>query len=1148
MVEPQNPPSHFLKTLKNLFAFPDPWDDIQKQSQTLLTVYIWMFMSIMTAGCILLIIMDPSQLRRPLLIILILNTLYSLFYYIMKTGKVQLASFLTIASTWLMLTGVVLTGGGVHSPAFSGYLMLTFLTGITLGVKPMMWNAIGSIIVAAGMEYLELTGLLPEARYQTTHFSFMLLQGIMLFMFVVLQFYASSLIKNSFQKAQDELKERKIIEQELSASQRRFIAIFENSPIPTAITTLNDLKLIDANAMFIQLYGYSLDELHGEQTRILRSLENQEQMLLLLNKNGFVRDFETSLRRKDNETRYVSVTIGKLNIDASDCLIFQVLDVTEKHNLAQSLVESNQRFAQLTRHIHEVFWVSEKVGKLEYVSPAFEYIFGFPAEDLYQGKDYIDLVHPDDRQIVIDSFEYDMRGENSLFEYRIIRPDGEIRWVSDRSYPILGEHGELIRTVGITTDITDQKHSEAERRELTSILEDAEQQVGLASWSQDVLTGKSKWSPYMFTLFGFDPAEGIPSMPDYLERIHPEDRELLGSALFKMMQGEETTEMFSYRTNPHYGEMRFLKPTYRTEKDANGRIIKFLGTVLDITEQKRGATELERRQKLLETVILAGKNITSIIDFDKCLQEIHRNIINNLGFERAGLFIYDPERHYVQGTYGTDRNGNSVSNDWYYEQINENSEWQIALESPTGIAVIDDYGLARNPPPDNEMYGVKQHITLAAWSGDKPVALISVDNFLTQKPITPADIEALQLFAGYAGLAIENARLHTGLETLVEERTDALSQSQKSLQLFLDTANDLIQSLDESGHYIYVNQSWCRTLGYTLEEANKLDMLQVVDKEYQVHCLNIFRNLMADGVSQIIEVGFRTKHDRLVIVEGSISVQVRADGKRVTNGFFRDVTERKQAEIAMQQANLEMEKALRMKDEFLANMSHELRTPLNAILGLSESLLEETVGSINSRQHKYLSTINENGRHLLELINDILDLAKIESGKIHLLFSSVNIKTLCETSLRIVDQLANSKNQTLHLEIADEVKYIQADERRLKQMVVNLLSNAIKFTPEKGQVGIRAIIDDASTFLNIEVWDTGIGIKQDDLSHIFQPFIQLNSGLARESSGTGLGLALVAQMARLHGGNITVRSEPGKGSSFVLSLPQVSDFPNTLEE
>ena len=1145
MLKQKKSPMYFLKNLRTLFAFPDPFGDIQKQTQTLLTVYLWMFMASVTLGCIALILIDPSQLRRPLAIILTLNTLYISFYFIMKTGRVRLASFLTISVTWLMLTGVIFTGGGVHSPAFSGYLMLTFLAGITLGVRPMAWTALASFIMAGGMEYLEFIGLLPETRYQTSHFSFVLLQGVMLLIFVILQFYASSLIRNSLQKAQNEITERKLTEQALAASQRRFATIFENSPIPTAIAKMGDLKLVDANIMFIKLFGYSYNELFNEaggKTNILSSLENQEQMLWLLNEHGFVRDFETSLRRNNNEVRYVSVTIGKLNIDAMDCLIFQVLDITEKHFLAESLIESNQRFDQLTKHIHEIFWISDQAGKIDYASPAFEFIFGIPVEDIYQGRaQYIDVIHPEDRQSVLDSVEYDLRGESSTLEYRIIRADGEIRWVSDRSYPIIGNHGELIRTVGIATDITEQKYSEAERRELTSTLEDAEQQVGLASWSQDIPTGKSKWSPHMFTLFGFEPEAGIPSMPDFLERIHPEDRGLLGNTLFKMIEGEETKELFIYRTNPQYGDVRFLKPTYRTEKDANGRTIKFFGTVLDITERKRAETELELRQKLLEKVIIAGKNITSIIDFEECLQEIHRNIIETLGFERVGLFLYDNEKNSVRGTYGTDRNGKIVQNDWYFEQISENSEWQVALQSPTGIAIINDYGAIRNPAPDHEMYGVKQHITLAAWSGDTPVALISVDNLLTQKTITPSDIEALQLFAGYAGLAIENARLHTGLETLIEVRTDALRQSQKSLQLFLDTANDLIQSLDEGGRYIYVNQSWCRTLGYTLEEANAMDMLQVVDKEYQEHCLSIFKSLMADGVSQMIEVGFRTKQGRLVIVEGNISVQIGNDGKRITNGFFRDVTERKQAEIAMRHANIEMERALRIKDEFMANMSHELRTPLNAILGLSESLLEETVGSVNSRQHKYLSTISESGRHLLELINDILDLAKIESGKMHLLLSLVNVRSICEASLRIVDQLAKNKSQNVSLEIADGVKSIQADERRLKQMIVNLLSNAIKFTPEKGQIGIRVVVDDSHTLLNFEIWDTGIGIKDNELSNIFQPFIQLNSGLARETSGTGLGLALVAQMARLHGGSITVRSTVEKGSCFVISLPWVSE-------
>jgi CheY-like chemotaxis protein len=232
-----------------------------------------------------------------------------------------------------------------------------------------------------------------------------------------------------------------------------------------------------------------------------------------------------------------------------------------------------------------------------------------------------------------------------------------------------------------------------------------------------------------------------------------------------------------------------------------------------------------------------------------------------------------------------------------------------------------------------------------------------------------------------------------------------------------------------------------------------------------------------------------------------------------------------------------MKRAMRMKDEFLANMSHELRTPLNAILGLSESLLEQTPGPVNEKQHKYLGTINESGRHLLELINDILDLAKIESGQIKLDPGRVNIDTVCETSLRMIKQLAQKKNQTVQVEIEKDIGQVWADERRLKQMMVNLLSNAVKFTPEGGQLGLKVGVNYLEAQLLISIWDHGIGIREEDLKRLFQPFVQLDSSLSRESSGTGLGLALVAEMARLHGGSVSVSSQPGQGSQFTILLP-----------
>jgi signal transduction histidine kinase/HAMP domain-containing protein len=238
---------------------------------------------------------------------------------------------------------------------------------------------------------------------------------------------------------------------------------------------------------------------------------------------------------------------------------------------------------------------------------------------------------------------------------------------------------------------------------------------------------------------------------------------------------------------------------------------------------------------------------------------------------------------------------------------------------------------------------------------------------------------------------------------------------------------------------------------------------------------------------------------------------------------------------ALREVNARLEVANRHKTEFLANMSHELRTPLNAVIGFSDVLLEKMFGDLNERQEEYLQDILSSGRHLLSLINDILDLAKIEAGKLELELEGCDLRALLEGSLVMVKERAMAHGITLSLEIADKLDTIVSDERKVKQILYNLLSNAVKFTPDKGKVGIVAQqVDDA---VQITVWDTGVGIAPQDHQRIFEEFQQVASGLTAKTEGTGLGLTLAKRFVELHGGTIAVDSAPGQGSKFTFTLP-----------
>ena len=447
------------------------------------------------------------------------------------------------------------------------------------------------------------------------------------------------------------------------------------------------------------------------------------------------------------------------------------------------------------------------------------------------------------------------------------------------------------------------------------------------------------------------------------------------------------------------------------------------------------------------------------------------------------------------------------------------------------------------------------------------------------RPFTPAQIKLLETFADQAVIAIENVRLFKELD----ERTHELTRSVGELKALGEVSQAVSSTLDLETVLTRIVSHAVQLSGtdggaiYEYDESSEEFQLRATDhmEEELINALRANPPRLGDGVvgraaasrepvqvpnileerayaprmRQLLErFGFRAslavpllREDRII---GGLVVRRKSTGEFRPEVIELLKTFATQSVLAIQNARLfreiedksqQIEAANRHKSEFLANMSHELRTPLNAIIGFSEVLQEKLFGELNEKQAEYTDDILSSGRHLLSLINEILDLSKVEAGRMELELATFDLPLAIDNARTFVRERATKHGITLDVAVDDRLGDFVGDERKIKQILLNLLSNAVKFTPEGGRIGIDARQTDGS--VEISVSDTGVGIAAEDQPKVFEEFRQVGADYAHKVEGTGLGLTLAKKFVELHGGKIWLDSEVGKGSTFTFTLP-----------
>lgn len=937
------------------------------------------------------------------------------------------------------------------------------------------------------------------------------------------------------EQMRSELAKRKQVEIELRQVSQLQQAILDGTDY-SIVSTNRDGIIQSVNRGAERLFGYQAAELIGkttpeifhnpeellQQAEILSekrksSIEPKFELLLGKASEGITQEKEWNLVCKDGSSFPALLTIEPLRDDRGNITGFVGIgkDISEQKQATEILKRSEERFRNLVETTSDWVWEINQNSTFVYSSPKVCDILGYTPLEI-MGKNLFDLMPPEEADNFATIFAARASGRESFqyLENINLHKNGYEVTLEINAVPIVDSEGKFRGYRGISRDISERKRVEAiQQKHLERLLEWRNRYDAAGRASGQIIY---EWdTEYNFPIWGANTEEilgyYLDELPDTLKAwadlIHPDDRVQFLSAFNYSLQ-TKTPLRVEYRMQQKNGSYIWLEDRHQVFAEREQKFVKAVGFLRDISENK----QFER--KILELNANLEQKAAELEIANKELQSRQNFIDSVLNAVSDPLIVKDSQHRWVL--------------------VNDSFCYMTGL-SREELINKSDYEVF--PSEQAQIFWQKDNLVLETGT------IVENEEYLTD---VLGQVHYLSTKKTRFFDARENPYIVAFARDLTEKKKaeEALQRSEERYRQIVETAREGIWVIDDRAKTSYCNPQMASMLGYSVEEMQGRSLYDFIDLSARPLGENLFQR-RKESLGETHDFCFRCKDGSPLWTILSATPLFDDRGQfQGALGMVTDISDRKQTEAQLRETNdrlaqivAELERATRMKDEFLASMSHELRTPLNSILGMSEALKAQVYGTLTQSQKRSLEIIETSGQHLLDLINDILDLAKIESGKMELQVAPSSISQLCSDSLTFIKQQAHQKNIQLHCQIPEGIETIEVDERQIRQVLINLLSNAVKFTPDGGRIALEIEESWEEEILKFNVIDTGIGIAAENFSLLFEAFIQLDSSLSRRYAGTGLGLALVRRIVKLHGGEVTVESEVGVGSKFSVSLP-----------